>query len=434
MNVWKKGIFGLLLMLMSVSLVCAGGQQETEASGSSAPDEVTISFWTFQDIHNQYFTKKAEEWNAAGKTPKIKFEGQVLPYGEMHDKLLVALQSGVGAPDMVDIEISRFPNYMKGKVQLESFNDLIGPVKDKLVTARYDIYSKDGQYYGLPFHVGASVMYYNKELLDAAGVSVSDIETWDDYFEAGKKVLAATGKPMTTFEVTEQWTFWQMISQQGSDLFNADGSPAIDNTTNIKTLEFMLEMVNAGVAVAAPGGFHHAEEYYGFMNNAGAASIMMPMWYMGRFTDYMPDLEGKIVIAPLPRWTKDGNRSAGMGGTSTSVTVQAKNPQVVKEFAAFAKLSVEGNIALWQELGFDPPRWDVWERPEMNEANKFTEYFQNDNIFGMLVDIKDEIYPVNVVEKLPEGITEVRTAIFQALEDKSKTPAQALKDVADELR
>lgn len=418
---------GLLVLLAA----CGNGGDDTSME---LPEEVSLSFWTFQDLHYQYFTMMAERWNAAGNTPKISIDGQVLPYGEMHDKLLVALQSGVGAPDMVDIEISRFPNYLKGNVQLLAFNDLIEPIADKLVSARYDIYSKDGQFYGLPFHVGASVMYYNTEILDEANVSISDIETWDDYFEAGRQVLAATGTPMTTFEVTEQWTYWQMISQQGSDFFNADGSTSLDNDTNVQTLQFMSDMVNEGVAVAAPGGFHHAEEYYGFMNASGAASVMMPMWYMGRFTDYMPDLKQKIVIAPLPRWTADGYRSAGMGGTSTSVTVQSEYPQVAKDFLAFAKLSEEGNIALWQELGFDPPRWDVWERPEMNQSNKFTEFFQNDNIFGMLVEIKDEIYPVHVVEDLPEGITLVRNALFQVLQEGSKTPQQALSDVADELR
>ncbi|WP_028974667.1 ABC transporter substrate-binding protein [Spirochaeta cellobiosiphila] len=421
-----------LIFLLVSTMAFANGDQENN-SGMS-PDEVTLSFWTFQEIHYQYFSKMVDRWNAEGHKPMIKIDGQVLPYGEMHDKLLVALQSGVGAPDMVDIEISRFPNYLKGKVQLLPFNDMIDPVKDKLVIARYDNYAKDGMYYGLPFHVGASVMYYNKELLDAAGVKVSDIVTWDDYFAAGRKVLSATGKPMTTFEVTEQWSFWQMISQQGSDLFNADGTPSLDNPTNVKTLQFMLDMINSGVAVPAPGGFHHSEEYYGFMNDAGAASVMMPMWYMGRFTDYMPDLNQKIIIAPLPRWTKDGNRSAGMGGTSTNVTAQSKYPDVAKQFLAFAKLSQEGNIAMWKDLGFDPPRWDVWEKPEMNEPNKFTAYFLNDNIFEMLVDIKDEVYPINVVEDLPEGITLVRNALFQVLEEQSKTPKEALSDVAKELR
>lgn len=429
----RKLCLMLFVLLTFIASLTANSKPEGDGDMANVPDEVTLSYWTFQELHYNYFAELVEKWNAEGNTPTIVLEGEVLPYGEMHDKLLVALQSGVGAPDMVDIEITRFPNYMKGNVQLVPFNDLVDPISDSFVSARLDNYTKDGQIYGLPFHVGASVMYYNMDLLDAAGVSPSDIVTWDDYYEAGVKVLAATGKPMTTFEVTEQWTYWQMISQQGSDFFKADGTADFDNDINVATLEFMLKCIEAGVAVSAPGGFHHSEEYYGFMNDGGAASVMMPMWYMGRFTDYMTDLDQTIMISPMPKWTADGYRSAGMGGTSTSVTVQCEYPEVAKAFTAYAKLTEEGNIALWEKLGFDPPRWDVWDDPQMNESNKFTDFFLNDNIFGMLVEIKDEIYPVNVVEALPEGITLVRNAIFQALEDMSKTPAQALKDITDEM-
>ena len=74
---------------------------------------------------------------------------------------------------------------------------------------------------------------------------------------------------------------------------------------------------------------------------------------MDRFTDYMPDLSGKIAIAPLPVWEAGQPRSVGMGGTGTSITKQAENLELVKEFLAFAKLSEEGNIEVWNTLGFD---------------------------------------------------------------------------------
>lgn len=83
----------------------------------------------------------------------------------MHNNLLLAVQSGVGAPDMADIEISKFANFLKGTPQLEPLNDIVDPVKDKMIQSRLDIYSKDGTVYGLPTHVGASVMYYNTEIL-----------------------------------------------------------------------------------------------------------------------------------------------------------------------------------------------------------------------------------------------------------------------------
>ncbi|WP_320127606.1 sugar ABC transporter substrate-binding protein [uncultured Sphaerochaeta sp.] len=428
----KKVLLFMVLVLSMTCMVFATGSSEPAPAGAAVLAPTEINYWTYQDLHLQYFEKMAGKWNEQNPNRQIKFVGEVLPYEDMHTKLLVSLQAGTGAPDIVDIEIGKYPNFLKGDIQLAPLNDVIDPVRDKFITARLDIYSKNGTNYGMPFHVGAEVMYYNMDILNAAGVDPYAIKTWDDYMKAGLQVRAKTGKPMTTVEVTEQWSFWPLIAMQGSDFVDKDGNVILDNAINIKTLQMLKDMINSGVAIPTPGGFQHSEEYYGFMNDGGAASVWMPMWYMGRFTDYMTDLKGKMLILPMPRFTANGDRSAGMGGTGTSVTMQAKDLQLAKDFLMFAKGSKEANILLWKDLGFDPPRWDVWDDPAMNEPNKFTEFFINDDIFGMLLDIKDEIHSVNIKEKLPGVLDRVKSSVMiQALQQQTKTPAQALKEAAD---
>lgn len=425
----KRILVLLVLIMCMVGMVFAAGNKEQTASATKGTE---LTFWTFQDLHMDFYKTMAKLWNEQNPDRKIIFKPEVLPFEDMHTKLLVSLQAGTGAPDMVDIEIGKFPNFMKGDIQLASLNDVIDPVRDKFITARLDIYSKDGQNYGLPFHVGASVIFYNVEILKAAGVDPYAIKTWDDFMEMGKIVKAKTGKPMATVEVNGQWSFWPMIAQQGSDFVDADGNVILDNATNVKTLQYLKDLLNSGAAIAAPGGNHHAEEYYGFMNDGGAAAMWMPMWYMNRFTDYMPDLSKKILILPMPKWTADGKRSAGMGGTGTAVTKQAKDMELAKDFLMFAKGSEEGNLRIWEDLGFDPPRWDVWDNPRMNAPNKFTNYYVNDDIFGMLLGIKDEINSVNVKDRLPAVIDRVNSSVMiQALQQQNKSPAEALKEGAD---
>jgi arabinosaccharide transport system substrate-binding protein len=429
-----KKILASTLVVCALLAVAACSKTKPAEAPKGAPAE--LSLWTFNELHLKFYQSMAESWNAANPDKQIVLKGEVFPYEDMHTKLLVALQAGTGAPDISDIEISKFPNFLKGDIQLVPLNDVIDPERANFVQARLAIYAKDGKNYGMDFHVGAEVMYYNMDLIKAAGVDIDAIDTWDDYVKAGIKVKEKTGKPMCTVEVTEQWSFWPLISQQNSDFLDKDGNVILDNEINVKTLQFLYDLIyKYKIAVAAPGGFHHSEEYYGFMNKGGAASIWMPMWYMNRFTDYMTDLKGKIAIRPLPRWTKDGYRSAGMGGTGTSVTLQAKNQELAKAFLMYAKGSKEGNLRLWKDLGFDPPRWDVWTDPAMKEKNKFTEFFQNEDIFGMLVQVKDEIYPVNIVEKTPQVIDKLKsTVMIQALQQKTKTPAAALKEAADQVR
>ena len=162
------------------------------------------------------------------------------------------------------------------------------------------------------------------------------------------------------------------------------------------------------------------------------ASLIMPMWYMSRFLNYMPDLEGKIVVRPMPVW-KDGDaRSAGMGGTGTAVTKQSNNQEAALQFLAFAKLTREANIRIWQELNFDPPRWDVWDAPELQQPDA---YFGNEVVFNILLQMKDEIKSPNMGELITAAQDLVNSNVmFKALKDQSQTPEQALKAAAEELR
>ena len=117
---------------------------------------------------------------------------------------------------------------------------------------------------------------------------------------------------------------WPLLAELGGDMTAADGSITIDTPEMAKVLEFNRKLLDEGLAVVASGGYHHAEEFYAMMNQGEIGSIVMPMWYLDRFTNYMPDLAHKIAIAPLPVWEIGQKRSIGQGGTGTSITISAK--------------------------------------------------------------------------------------------------------------
>lgn len=419
------------VMMLAVSLAACGSSSQTgtdtqtptssqtpsqQSAGNSsqgAAQPVDIQFWTFQDLHVEFYEKMAEKWNQQNPDRPINLIPTVYPYDDMHNKLLIALQSGVGAPDLVDIEIGKYANFLKGDIQLVPLNDIVEPELDNIVKARVEIYSKDGTYYGICFHVGAAVIYYNTELCEQAGIDWRNIKTWDDYYNAGKTLKAVMpDKYWASVESGDVWHMWPMLTSQGGDLLKADGTPDINSPQMVKVLELNRKMIDEGIAIVAPGNTHHAEEFYGLMNSGAIASIVMPMWYMDRFTDHMPDLAKKIAIAPLPVWEVGQPRSTGMGGTGTSITKQCKNIDLVKEFLAFAKLSKEGNIEIWNTLGFDPIRTEVWSLPETkNSVNKFTEYFVT-NPFEVLDSIKNEIVAVHVSEALPATMDAMRNSVL----------------------
>lgn len=422
---WLSTVLALALALSTFGCLTALAEAK--------PTELV--FWTYVELHNQFMEDAADRWNEKHPDEPISIKCEAYPVEDMHSKLLITLQSGQGAPDIVDVNVAKFSNFMKGSdIGFIGLNDIVEPEKDAFLQAVLDIYKKDGTYYAIEYHVGAPVIYYNTEILDAAGVKVEDLVYWSDVAEAGKKVLAATGKPMLTFEIADSWSYYIMCAEQKSDWLDKDGNVIIDNKINADTLKFMLDMINAGTAITTPGGGFHTEEYYGFMSKGGAAAMLEPLWYMGRFTDFMPELKGKIKIAPLPKWT-DEDVAPVFGGTGTAVTVQCKVPDLAKRFLYEAKISKEGSANIWKVLGFDPLRMDIWSDPVMKEPNVFTDYFGN-GIFDTIIAMKDSFYPTNITQsKFPAANQLVATnVLFKALSDKSESPEQVLKEAADELK
>ncbi|NBD27790.1 extracellular solute-binding protein [Paenibacillus sp. T1] len=429
-----------MVALVLVLAACSSDDKSKDSesasdSGGSSSGGTKLEMWTFNELHKTFYDEMAKRWNEANPGKEIQLSVSVFPYEDMHNKLLVALQSGTGAPDLADIELNKFPNFLKGDPQLLPLNDIVEPELNNLVKSRLDIYAKDGNYYGIDFHVGAAVIYYNKEILDKAGVNPDDIVTWADYEAAGRKVLDAAGVPMTTLETSDLWSLMPQVAQAPGkdDLQTADGQLNITSPVVSGPLKWQQNLIKSKIAILTPGGNHHAEEYYGMMNGGGAASVWMPMWYMGRFTDYMPDLKGKIVIKPMPVWKEGEPRSAGMGGTGTAVTKTSKNQEAAKAFLAYAKLSREGNIEIWKQLGFDPLRSDVWNAPELKESNKFTDYFGPD-IFDVLTEVKGEIEGVVVNENTPAISDAFKTSVITRILLDNEDVDKVLSDAANQLK
>src|SRR5690606_24183194 len=130
-----------------------GSKSET-AKQSASP--TALSLWLFNDLHKTFYEKTAQLWNEKNPDKPIELKIETYPNADMHNKLLIALQSGVGAPDIADINITFFQNFLKGDIQLAELNDIIDPERDKFIQSRFDVYARDGINYGIDFHVGAT--------------------------------------------------------------------------------------------------------------------------------------------------------------------------------------------------------------------------------------------------------------------------------------
>jgi arabinosaccharide transport system substrate-binding protein len=419
---------GVAATLMLVA--CGGGGDEDEEAGG----RTSLDMWVFAELHATYYEQMAKLWNEENPDRPIDLKVTVYPYEDMHNKLLLAANSGSGLPDVVDIEVNQFSNFVAedGRTPLADLTEAAEPYQDDIVQARLDLYTRDGVVLGFPTHVGAFVAFYNTRLMEKAGIDYTTIKTWQDFQEAGAAYNKATGRAFGVASTGVDMVEPLIIAQLGGNMFAEDGSVAVNSPEVVEALELEQTMQEAGAISTIPGGSPDTEEAYGAINNGDYAAIVYPAWYTSRFVDYMPDLSGDIAIAPAPVVEGSEVATIGGGGTGTAVPEASPNKDIAMEWLAFAKLSPEANVAVWEVLGFDPVNMSVWEDKEVthNPKNRFNKYFQT-NLFDVLNQYQGDIghFDSFTNPNLPEVDDQMTTVTYTEIFENG-VPAKAALDQA----
>jgi arabinosaccharide transport system substrate-binding protein len=432
MGRWRR-LLRLVAMGVAATLMlvaCGGGDED----GSEAGGRTSLDMWVFAELHATYYEQMAKLWNEENPDRAIDLKVTVYPYEDMHNKLLLAANSGSGLPDVVDIEVNQFSNFVAedGRTPLSDLTEAAEPYRDDVVQARLDLYTRDGVVLGFPTHVGAFVAFYNTRLLEKAGIDYTTIKTWQDFQEAGTAYNKATGRAFGVASTGVDMVEPLIIAQLGGNLFAGDGSVAVNSPEVVEALELEQTMQEAGAISTIPGGSPDTEEAYGAINNGDYAAVVYPAWYTSRFVDYMPDLAGDIAIAPAPVPEGAEVATIGGGGTGTAVPEASPDKDIAQEWLAFAKLSPEANVAVWEVLGFDPVNMSIWEDKQVthNPKNRFNKYFQT-NLFDVLNQYKGDIghFESFTNPNLPEVDDQMTTVTYTEIFENG-VPAEAALDQA----
>jgi arabinosaccharide transport system substrate-binding protein len=428
----SKTRFILLLVLLSIML---GSIAMVSAQGAT-----DLSLWVFVDRHGLFMQHQAERWNQLNPDRQINLTYEQIEYTQMHDNLLAALLVGTGAPDLADVEIKKFATFTKGDMHFIPLDDAIDPYREDIIQSRLAPYTANGHNYGIDYHLGSFVMYYNTAILEAAGVDVDSIVTWDDYIEAGKQVTQDTdgdGTPdvyMTTIETTDVFSTYPIMLMMGGGTYNADGEIILNSPENVAALQFVQDLVHVhGIARAASGGNHHSPDHFLDLTEGRVASLWMPQWYMTRFPDNMSsELAAVEVVRPMPIFEEGGFTTTMGGGTGTAITDQIDESKIelAKEFLAFAKLTYESNVALWTDLGFDPMRLDVYEDPALLIP---MDDFSGETPFTFIQAGLGNVAPEYTGPYYPEIATIFQTTAMYDLIENQKDPQEVIDAALAEL-
>jgi len=397
--------------------------------GSSAPaaeagGPVQLELWTFVNTHARWYQSMAEDYKKE-VNPDFDLTVTEIAYGDMHDKLQIALQTGgVGAPDISDIEQGRFGGFLRGADPgLVDMKDRLteGGYLDQLVAAREALYSYQGHIYGIEHALTPVVLYYRADVWEGAGINLEEIETWDDYIEAAMGVVSDEVKALAfpTHDV--------LLRQRGADYFDAEGNVTLDAALSVETMDWILGLRDThGIAAQAPAG----DEWWAAVRDGKFISQVGADWYGGFFKDNAPELTGKWKAIPLPAWEAGGIRTSCHGGTGSCIVKTSPNAEEAWKFLEYSMLSVEGNVRRFEMTTLFPPFIPAMENERLHAADA---YFSGQDLGALFAQVGPDV-PAQYQSPYRAELNTQLGPRQQEMLDGQAAPADVFTEVAEGIR
>ena len=410
---------------------CGGGGQGS--SGGNA-----LEFWAF-DEGRANFAKAAletKEWKDAHGDMKVNF--RIFPYEQMHDKLLTALVSGKGAPDVADVEISRFSNFIKGEELpfLDLTERIGGDIDDVYKPAATDPWTWQNKIYGVGNELNTCVLAYRQDLMDQVGAR-TPFETWDQVVEAGREVSNNDRKMFALHDIA--FGDHYMLSQSsGTALFDDGGNYIGDNEASVEALQFLRDMVHeSGIASIAPvvaSDNWYPPQYRSAFADERFVALFGPPWHLSFLPTDVKEQSGKWTVQGLPTGLGEGLPTANFGGTGQCVTTQSQNPDAAYDLIRIANLTSEGVVADFEARTAYPAYKPAYKDPALQKSN---EYFGGQKLGQIYSDLASDLPPFNQSPVWGQAtvamIREVVTPVMQDRED-AQTALSDFRQIVEEMK
>ena len=246
----KMSLFmAVILLAAGILSACSGSKNnEVQNNGGDSPKSekqvnLTLTMWGSEQDKNTM-----EERLAIVKKIHPNITVDVILVAGDYDQKVQTMIAGGTPPDIMMLA----ENY-----QVYASKNQIIPLDDFIASYQVDMnerYSEDianlmkydGKQYGMPDRAGAMVLYYNKDMFDAANVPYPTKDwTREDFLEAAQKLtIKENGKTVQWgYYPSSWWPQWmQLIYQNGGALFDESGKPTFDTPEVREALQFFNDL------------------------------------------------------------------------------------------------------------------------------------------------------------------------------------------------
>lgn len=344
----KKAIALLLAVaLMGSTLVGCGKKVEESAQQNNTNQAKTEE--TAQQTGDEPVTLKMVLWDLNSATyippvieaykkvkPNVNIEIVDIPANEYQDKLSIMLSGG---DDSDIISVKDIPGYaaMLTKNQIDPLNDFIQ--RDGIDLSQYsgvtDELMVDGKLYALPFRSDFWVLYYNKDIFDAAGVPYpSNDMTWEEYEEIAKKITSGAGADKVYGSLHHTWRSTVQLAtvQDGKNTVIAEDYSFMKPMYEM-ILRMQKDQTIMDYASLKAGNIHYSGPFF----NGQIGMLPMGTWFIGtlisKIKEGETDVNWGIAKFPHPEGVEPGTTAGTLA--SLAINSKSKNKEAAWDFIKF---------------------------------------------------------------------------------------------------
>lgn len=358
------------LSLVLGAAACGGGS--TGGSGSNEQPK-TLTYWASNQGSSLEVDKQVlqPELDKFEKQTGIKVKLEVVPWGDLLNRILTATTSGQG-PDVLNIGNTWSASLQASGALLpwdgKNFEKIGG--KDRFVESALGSTGVQGQDpAAVPLYSMSYALYYNKKAFADAGVTKAPA-TWDELIATGKQ-LTKDGKAGFGVEGSNLSNNIHQIfvlgKQHGADFFTADGKADFTSDGAVKAVKQYVDLM-ADAQIVAKGNAEYSQNQS--LSDFAKGKTAMVLWQTASATfaaQGMKEDEWGVVPAPVQSGTPGQGTSVNsmVAGINMAVFKNTKNLDGATKFVNFMTGDEEQKI-LNKAYGSIPPVKSAQSDPAFN--------------------------------------------------------------------
>jgi len=271
----------------------------------------------------------------------------------MQSRFLLSLSAGVGAPDLMQLQVREVPRYaVTGK--LADLTELAAKYADAFAPSFWKDCVHNGRIYAIPWDMGPCAVFYKRAIFEKYHIDPATIETWADYIEAGKRLLKESGgqtKLMCLPTGITNDLFEILIQQNNCQVFDEEGRIAINSPEGTEVIDLFRDLIRSGVG-ANIEFFSHP--FFASFRSDTIASYPMAVWFGGLILDYAPETSGKWGVFRLPAFRPGGLRTSNLGGSTLVIPEQCQHKEAAWAFIEYALCTHASQVEQYRKFELFP--------------------------------------------------------------------------------